>query len=1191
MASIELSDKQRDRLGLEASASLLRDILIGNTSKIPIDMERQRHSLHGVPEHWYHNLPEKSREYSEPYSENECDKSLPEHSHYCDGYIHVGKDFMEKRQRERGTLDDVKGPSNRQQFLSIPPLSFSTPPPKRKGQSGGGGAPYYVGDTIGHGGAKCGRRDERGDLSLSPVRNGTNASSKAANFPPGLAPNAGRELVVGLGRPDSVTNNSNNNDNNNGGSGPAKGSKTFFHVGGPIPRQHPCCQCECHSSSEHHRSNHKHRILRRRSTSRQGRSSSAAALVTSKKSAEDAGDANLTGLQRPGMPTTSHEASNSAAQRRSVSASNGATAPTNNHLNPYYDHNHHHYHHHHHHHHHPTVAQKDGQFSKTSRSGGEQAKVPELQSLQLVDPKLDSHGQNNENNSKLDKIVPEHQACLNRHLGESSLDGESPGKYEAVKRRNKVGRSPTQKLLNRSAMVLDNPRSPVWNGVSGVPGLGVSIPQRPRSACEFDQEVEWYSAPAKFELLNAARKFAEKAVNKTKKKTSLTTDTNSLNPHESSSASHPPNWAPHSLQSISHLKLGLPRIKSSGESSRSSDGSQTYYGGSHEPPPAHKPNPSANLKSKKASFRAPSNETGLRDKKHPPSSHLSSHRPLHHSVSQAVQKSQHPSLNYTKSLAVPASEVHGERRHKQVPPHVPLKRTQQRKTVHRDHFEGDDQRARPLSQSNLERLNEHKRLSLNNRQHSSDVGFMQSEPYNPISLPLYGNEIPRAPIPIPVSRNNSSSSSSSSSSTSSSSSEDEEGSSIVHYEVLEGRGGKISADHESLESLEKPHFVISDPRRPSMLSHPSANANHERSPVMDSSFGSGGGHDSTFDSVELPPLLARSAQHYKVLNDRDGDYSYAYDCSLSPAFLIRYNEDRAPSRRNSDGENIYEEILEVKKLIADQFSKKRVESDEKLSGGSASSTKSSVNADSGVGLNPRKFSNDTLDFGPRNNSGRRHISRYSHDSSDSFGVSDSSDDNPLKSMESVDHHAWMKPSNHHPLIQSTSRSFPTRNRSQEALHRQRQSLVHGSPSPNGDKDSGIQDIEAQDKKSSISKIKGLKFGFGQTRSKTSINLLGPAHSRLAMSKRSESIDNRIQDLKNEGVNATNKNSFIKRCLSKFPSISKEGPISSLNNRAGSLKSSSSLDNISFSDEEPGNMQRFQRSRITSRWENIDEDDD
>ncbi len=28
-------------------------------------------------------------------------------------------------------------------------------------------------------------------------------------------------------------------------------------------------------------------------------------------------------------------------------------------------------------------------------------------------------------------------------------------------------------------------------------------------------------------------------------------------------------------------------------------------------------------------------------------------------------------------------------------------------------------------------------------------------------------------------------------------------------------------------------------------------------------------------------------QLYKVLQDRDGDYSYAYDTSLSPAFIIK----------------------------------------------------------------------------------------------------------------------------------------------------------------------------------------------------------------------------------------------------------------------------------------------------------------
>lgn len=65
--------------------------------------------------------------------------------------------------------------------------------------------------------------------------------------------------------------------------------------------------------------------------------------------------------------------------------------------------------------------------------------------------------------------------------------------------------------------------------------------------------------------------------------------------------------------------------------------------------------------------------------------------------------------------------------------------------------------------------------------------------------------------------------------------------------------------------------------------------------------GSGGrGHysaDNTFDSIEIPMGVGGASGHgvrpseddlhYKVLHDREGHYSYAYDTSLSPAFLIR----------------------------------------------------------------------------------------------------------------------------------------------------------------------------------------------------------------------------------------------------------------------------------------------------------------
>ena len=64
---------------------------------------------------------------------------------------------------------------------------------------------------------------------------------------------------------------------------------------------------------------------------------------------------------------------------------------------------------------------------------------------------------------------------------------------------------------------------------------------------------------------------------------------------------------------------------------------------------------------------------------------------------------------------------------------------------------------------------------------------------------------------------------------------------------------------------------------------------------------------------------AKTGAHYQFLNDRDGDYSYVYDSSLSPAFIIKYNEedddesqgvDEGCDTPKSKVENIYEEICE-----------------------------------------------------------------------------------------------------------------------------------------------------------------------------------------------------------------------------------------------------------------------------------------
>ena len=98
-----------------------------------------------------------------------------------------------------------------------------------------------------------------------------------------------------------------------------------------------------------------------------------------------------------------------------------------------------------------------------------------------------------------------------------------------------------------------------------------------------------------------------------------------------------------------------------------------------------------------------------------------------------------------------------------------------------------------------------------------------------------------------------------------------DGDSVVHYEVLPGDRRNAPCAHH---------------RRPR---HGGGGGG---------SGGSGRGHysaDNTFDSIEIPMGVGGSGHgrpseddlHYKVLHDREGHYSYAYDTSLSPAFLIR----------------------------------------------------------------------------------------------------------------------------------------------------------------------------------------------------------------------------------------------------------------------------------------------------------------
>merc|ERR1711981_143401 len=143
--------------------------------------------------------------------------------------------------------------------------------------------------------------------------------------------------------------------------------------------------------------------------------------------------------------------------------------------------------------------------------------------------------------------------------------------------------------------------------------------------------------------------------------------------------------------------------------------------------------------------------------------------------------------------------------------------------------------------------------------------------------------------------------------------------------------------------------------------------------------------DSSFSSP--------NQSHYQTPKDRDGDYSYAYDSSVSPAFIIKYNdavedmegegeyqleegvelhgrENRIPSSKNKTNEstnveNIYEEIRDVKTPSKNSQS---ISNDDDIS----SRKSSSVNSDSGIGgfgnkpsrsnKNKSRFSQGTLDI-------------------------------------------------------------------------------------------------------------------------------------------------------------------------------------------------------------------------------------
>ena len=100
--------------------------------------------------------------------------------------------------------------------------------------------------------------------------------------------------------------------------------------------------------------------------------------------------------------------------------------------------------------------------------------------------------------------------------------------------------------------------------------------------------------------------------------------------------------------------------------------------------------------------------------------------------------------------------------------------------------------------------------------------------------------------------------------------------------------------------------------------------------------------DRDRNRVNNEAILAKNDQIYQSPKERDGDYSYAYDCSISPAVVIKWTEDSEEDSENdleikkkTLNENIYEEIQDLS-----------------LQQGSSDGSSSVNNSDSGIGAGP-----------------------------------------------------------------------------------------------------------------------------------------------------------------------------------------------------------------------------------------------
>jgi len=194
--------------------------------------------------------------------------------------------------------------------------------------------------------------------------------------------------------------------------------------------------------------------------------------------------------------------------------------------------------------------------------------------------------------------------------------------------------------------------------------------------------------------------------------------------------------------------------------------------------------------------------------------------------------------------------------------------------------------------------------------------------------------------------------------------------------------------------------------------------------------------ETTLD-VSLPSQVSDQASfcvdttHYSTPNDRDGDYSYAYDSSLSPAFIIKYDDGGSEASSEDEGkgphkkaqqENIYEEIAESHSGTSDGSSggsggHSHSSSSLRLhSGGARSKTSnhsenssrksSSMNSDSGISMTKpsansnsssnasssnKKYSQGTLDVAVKGHGSqkRKETSRHPHRTDEKLSALDS----------------------------------------------------------------------------------------------------------------------------------------------------------------------------------------------------------